>query len=105
MESVVFAVAAAAGLLGGRGPVVLTGGGGRPDVVQQLLADVLAVPVRYLPIRSASAVGAALLAARGTGTGLVAGRPPGRPLEPRPDPGLAAAFDRWRAERGPGLPR
>jgi xylulokinase len=105
VEGVVFAVAAAAGLLEGKGPVVLTGGGGRPDVVQQLLADVLAVPVRYLPIRSASAVGAALLAARGTGTELVAGRPPGRPVEPRRDPGLAAALDRWRAERRPGLPR
>ncbi|SDX78915.1 xylulokinase [Geodermatophilus africanus] len=105
VEGVVFAVAAAAGLLGGTGPVVLTGGGGRPDVVQQLLADVLGVPVRYLPIRSASAVGAALLAARGTGTELVAGRPPGHPVEPRRDPGLVAALDRWRAERRPGLPR
>jgi xylulokinase len=105
VEGVVFAVAAAAGLLGGEGPVVLTGGGGRPGVVQQLLADVLAAPVRYLPIRSASAVGAALLAARGTGSELVAGRPPGRPVEPRRDPGLTAALDRWRAEREPGLPR
>jgi xylulokinase len=105
VEGVVFAVAAAAELLGGEGPVVLTGGGGRAAVVQQLLADVLAVPVRFLPIRSASAVGAALLAARGTGTEVATGQQPGRPVEPRPVPELAAARDRWRAERGPRVPR
>ena len=101
VEGVVFAVAAAADLLGGEGPVVLTGGGGRPAVVQQLLADVLAVPVRFLPIRSASAVGAALLAARGTGTEVATGLQTGRPVEPRPGPEPAAALDRWRAERAP----
>ena len=105
VEGVVFAVAAAADLLGGEGPVVLTGGGGRPAVVQQLLADVLAVPVRFLPIRSASAVGAALLAARGTGTEVATGQQPGRPVEPRPGPELAAALDRWDAERAPRVPR
>ena len=105
VEGVVFAVAAAAGLLGGEGPVVLTGGGGRPAVVQQLLADVLAVPVRFLPIRSASAVGAALLAARGTGTEVAMGQEPGRSVEPRSLPHLTAALDRWRAERAPREPR
>ncbi|SHN75032.1 xylulokinase [Geodermatophilus obscurus] len=105
VEGVVFAVAAAAELLGGEGPVVLTGGGGRPAVVQQLLADVLAVPVRFLPIRSASAVGAALLAARGTGTEVATGQQPGRPVEPRPGPELAPALDRWRAERARRPPR
>ncbi|ADB76764.1 xylulose kinase [Geodermatophilus obscurus DSM 43160] len=105
VEGVVFAVAAAADLLGGEGPVVLTGGGGRPAVVQQLLADVLAVPVRFLPIRSASAVGAALLAARGTGTEVATGQQPGRPVEPRPGPELAAALDRWHAERALREPR
>jgi xylulokinase len=101
VEGVVFAIAAAAGLLGGEGPVVLTGGGGRPAVVQQLLADVLAVPVRFLPIRSASAVGAALLAGWGTGTEVTTGQEAGRAVEPRPTPELAAALDRWRAEREP----
>ncbi|MGR7023635.1 FGGY family carbohydrate kinase [Geodermatophilus sp. URMC 62] len=96
VEGVVFAVAAAADLLGGGGPVVLTGGGGRSAVVQQLLADVLGVPVRYLPLRSASAVGAALLAARGTGTAVAARQEPGRVVEPRTDPGLRAAARRWR---------
>jgi xylulokinase len=101
VEGVVFAIAAAAGLLGGEGPVVLTGGGGRPAVVQQLLADVLAVPVRFLPIRSASALGAALLAGWGTGTEVTTGQEAGRAVEPRPTPELAAALDRWRAEREP----
>jgi xylulokinase len=69
VEGVVSAVGAAARLLPGEGsgPVVLTGGGARPDLVRQLLADVLGRPVRFLPVRSASAVGAALLAARGAG--------------------------------------
>ncbi|MGK5113123.1 MULTISPECIES: xylulokinase [unclassified Geodermatophilus] len=97
VEGVVFAVGAAAELLGGGGPVVLTGGGGRAPVVQQLVADVLGVPVRYLPLRSASAVGAALLAARGTGADVVPRREPGRPVEPRPSPALVDAARRWRA--------
>jgi xylulokinase len=101
VEGVVFAVEAAAGLLGGAGPVVLTGGGGRPAVVQRMLADVLAVPVRYLPIRSASAVGAALLAAQGTGTEVATGQEGGRAVEPREVPELTAARDRWRAQRAP----
>ncbi|SDO30668.1 FGGY family carbohydrate kinase [Geodermatophilus sp. DSM 45219] len=105
VEGVAFAVAAAAELLDGEGPVTLTGGGGRPAVVQQLLADVLAVPVRYLPIRSASAVGAAVLAARGTGTEVATEQEPGRPVEPRPVPELTAARDRWSAERGAAPPR
>lgn len=105
VEGVAFAVAAAAELLDGEGPVTLTGGGGRPAVVQQLLADVLAVPVRYLPLRSASAVGAAVLAARGTGTEVATGQEPGRPVEPRPAPELTAARDRWSAERGAAPPR
>jgi len=97
VEGVVFAVGAAADLLGGGGPVLLTGGGGRAPVVHQMLADVLAVPVRYLPIRSASAVGAALLAGRGTGTEVTAGQEPGRWVEPRPTPELRAALQRWHA--------
>ena len=42
-----------------------------PAVVQQLLADVLRRPVRHLPLRSASAVGAAVLAGRGIGLDVV----------------------------------
>ncbi|MDP5182693.1 FGGY family carbohydrate kinase [Blastococcus sp. BMG 814] len=73
VEGVVRAVAAAAALLGGPGdgPVVLTGGGARSAVVQQLLADELGRPVRPLALRSASAIGAAVLAARGVGADVV----------------------------------
>jgi xylulokinase len=70
VEGVAAAIGAAAGLLraGDDGsPVVLTGGGGRAAVVQQVLADVLGRPVRHLRMRSASAVGAAVLAGRGIG--------------------------------------
>jgi xylulokinase len=47
--------------------VLLTGGGGRSAVVQEVLAAELGRPVRHLPLRSASAAGAALLAAEGAG--------------------------------------
>jgi xylulokinase len=42
--------------------VLLVGGGARERWVQQLLADVLAKPVHHLPMRSASAAGAVILA-------------------------------------------
>jgi xylulokinase len=42
--------------------VLLVGGGARERWVQQLLADVLATPVHHLPMRSASAAGAVVLA-------------------------------------------
>jgi xylulokinase len=51
----------------GDGGVVLTGGGGRAPVVRDLLAEVLGRSVSWRPLRSASATGAALLAARGIG--------------------------------------
>ena len=69
VEGVVEAVGAAAQLLGGpgQGEVVLTGGGGRSPLVRELLAEVLGRPVTWRPLRSASATGAALVAARGVG--------------------------------------
>jgi xylulokinase len=69
VEGVVLAVGRATRLLGdpGEGEVVLTGGGGRAAVVRTLLADELGRPVTWRPLRSASATGAALLAARGIG--------------------------------------
>jgi xylulokinase len=80
VEGVVDAVGAAAELLGPvDGPVVLTGGGGRVPLVRRLLADVLGRPVRWLPLRSASAIGAAVLAGRGIGADVVPR------MEPRPD--------------------
>jgi xylulokinase len=98
LEGVGFAIAAAFELLGGSGaeePVVLTGGGARPAVVQQLLADVLGRPVRHLPLRSASAVGAALLAGQGVGRDVVPQRPAGQLREPRSSAALRAAGRRW----------
>jgi xylulokinase len=98
VEGVVFAIGAGFGLLDvpeGDEPVVLTGGGARPAVVRQLLADVLRRPVRHLPLRSASAIGAALLAGRGVGADVVPDVPSGEELDPRADAGLRAAADRW----------
>lgn len=98
VEGVAFAIGAAFQLLdvpGGDEPVVLTGGGTRTPVVQQLLADVLDRPVRHLPLRSASAIGAALLAARGVGLDVVSEGTSGTLVEPRPDAALRAAAERW----------
>jgi xylulokinase len=68
VEGVVRAVGAATRLLGAvDGDVVLTGGGGRAPVVRTLLGEELDRPVTWLPLRSASAVGAAVLAGRGVG--------------------------------------
>ena len=75
----------------------MTGGGVRAPFVRRLLADALGRPVRRVAVRSATAVGAAMLAARGVG----------EPVEPRvvtddpvePGPGRAAAvarLERWR---------
>jgi xylulokinase len=74
VEGVVAAVGAAFRLLDAPDddrPVVLTGGGARSAVVQQSLADVLGRPVRHVRVRSASAVGAAVLAGRGIGLDVV----------------------------------
>ena len=98
VEGVVFAIGAAFALLDvpdADEPVVLTGGGARSAVVQQLLADVLRRPVRHLALRSASAIGAALLAGRGAGLDVVPERPAGPVVQPRTDAELRAAADRW----------
>ncbi|MGY2129091.1 FGGY family carbohydrate kinase [Blastococcus sp. SYSU DS0617] len=97
VEGVGFAVAAAAGSLGsGDGaPVVVTGGAARAPEVQQVLADVLDRPVRYLRLRSASAIGAAVLAARGIGADVEPERRPGPVVEPRADPRVTDAARRW----------
>ncbi len=78
------------------GPVTLTGGGSRDAWFRQLVADVLGRPVRYVALRSASAVGAAVLAARGVGITL--------PVhadvvehEPVDSAALEAAYARWRS--------
>jgi len=97
LEGVACAIAAGLDLLAPPAgePVVLTGGGAREPGVQQLLADVLDRPVQYVQVRSASAAGAAVLAARGVGLELA----PRRATEPVVDPGRAAAMaavrERW----------
>jgi xylulokinase len=97
VEGVAFAIGRAARLLGegdDRSPIVLTGGGAQSTVVRQTLADVLGRPVQDLRLRSASAVGAALLAARGVDIELEPQRRPGPLIEPRAD-----AHRRWAADR------
>jgi xylulokinase len=102
LEGVACAVAAALDLLrpAADEQVVLTGGGGREPGVQQLLADVLDRPVRYLQVRSASAAGAAMLAARGVGLDVVPQRTVDPVVEPRRPTGSAAIRERWSAAVG-----
>jgi xylulokinase len=110
VEGVVFAMRRAADLLDDaddEAPVALTGGGGRSALVQQLLADVLARPVRRPELRSASATGAALLAARGTGGGFEPQR--GAVVEHEPSAeaeAVGTAYEVWlsavRANDEPG---
>jgi xylulokinase len=98
VEGVAFAIGAAFGLLDlpdGGEPVVLTGGGARLPVVRQLLADVLRRPVRYLPLRSASAIGAAVLAGRGIGLDVVPAPVTAADVHPQPDIDLGDAAARW----------
>jgi xylulokinase len=86
--------------LGGGPPsdvVRLTGGGAREPAVQQLLADALGRAVQQVEVRSSSAVGAAVLAARGTAGQLAISRQRGPIVVPGPAPGLAAAYERWLA--------
>ena len=102
LEGVACAVAAGLDLLGSPSgePVVLTGGGAREPAVQQLLADVLDRPVQHVQVRSASAAGAAVLAARGVGTELVPRRATEPVVEPRRPAELAAVRARWAAAVG-----
>lgn len=84
----------------GSGDVVLSGGGGRDPWVRRLLADVLDRPVAAVSLRSASATGAAVLAARGVGHQLPV-RARVERVEPRGGAdgrALAAAYDRWLGE-------
>ena len=99
LEGVLFAVRAAVELLGepDAAPVVLTGGAARSDLVVQVLADVLGRPVRPSGLRSASAVGAALLAGRGVGLDVEPQRSAGALVEPRADRDLGDARARWSA--------
>ena len=98
VEGMVFAVARGVEVLAGpRDRIRMTGGGARNQVVVQALADLLGARVDVLPDRSASAIGAAMLAAAGVGQSLpVAGDPP-TTYEPQANPALRSAYERWRA--------
>ncbi len=74
--------------------VVVCGGGARDPWVRQLIADVLGRPLTYLPLRSASAVGAAVLAARSVGVTLPI-LAEGVRVEASPDGVLDDAYARW----------
>jgi xylulokinase len=96
VEAMAFTVCRAVDLLGAGGrPVRLTGGGSRSDLVAQLLADALHVPVRRMTVPAASATGAAILAARGVGVALPPAAEHGSQLEPHPAPALRVAYQRW----------
>jgi len=120
VEGMVFAVAAAVDLLdapgtdpstgpvgpasaGTRSPdrdaeVVVTGGGTREPLVRELLADALGRPVRRVGLRSATAVGAALLAARGTGDPVEPATTTAAPDLPTPArPDVVEHLAAWRA--------
>nr|WP_221204141.1 FGGY family carbohydrate kinase [Modestobacter versicolor] len=102
LEGVACAVAAALDLLGPEEGelVVLTGGGAREPGVQQLLADVLDRPVQHVQVRSASAAGAAVLAARGVGLAVTPERAADPVVEPRRPGSAAGVRERWAAAVG-----
>lgn len=94
-EGLAFSVRLAREILGDHGPVVLTGGGSRDPFVRQLVADVLDRPADVVGMRSATAIGAAVVAARGLGE-RIAPRADVARVEPRGGEPLADAYDRWR---------
>jgi xylulokinase len=101
VEGVMFAVRRGVELLGpvpDAEPVVtLSGGGWRSDLLVRLAADVLGRPVRRIGLRSASAVGAAMLAAQCAGTELIPERRPDSVVDPADSPQLEGAYRRWLA--------
>lgn len=87
----------ASGEAGEDGEVVVTGGGTRDPLVRRLLADALGRPVRRVRLRSATAVGAALLAARGTGEPVRPATTTDAPDLPGPGrPDVVGHLGRWR---------
>ena len=95
-EALAFTVRRGIELLGAEdsSDVVLSGGGARDPWVRQLIADVLGRPVSYVSLRSASGVGAAVLAARAVGVDLsVTAEVVEVPASP--SPALEDAYGRW----------
>ncbi|MGI8947472.1 MAG: FGGY family carbohydrate kinase [Ornithinimicrobium sp.] len=101
VEAVVFTLVRAVNLLDTTDPVVrLTGGGARQRLVPELLADVLARPVEVITLRSPSALGAALLAARGVDLTIPTERlATATRIEPDTPGHLEEAFELWDHRR------
>jgi xylulokinase len=101
VEGVLFAIRRGAELLGepvsGQSEITLTGGGWRHLLLVRLAADILGRPVRRIRLRSASAVGAAMLAARCAGEDLLPERPQDSVVDPTGSPQLDNAYQRWLA--------
>jgi len=94
-EGLAFTIRRGIDVLGARGPVLLCGGGSREPWLRQLIADVVGLPMRHVQLRSASAVGAAVLAARGVGGQLTVPATV-TDLVPATDDALESAYERWR---------
>lgn len=93
-EAQAFLVRRAVGLLAPSPQRIwLIGGGAREGWVQQLVADTLRRPVTRVELRSAAALGAALLSA-GTGVNVPLTQ---RTIEPRDLPALEEAYTAWHA--------
>ena len=101
VEGVLFAIRRGAELLAepmsGQSEITLSGGGWRSSLLVALAAGVLGRPVRRLRLRSASALGAAMLAARCIGEDLVPERPQDSVVSPTGSPQLEDAYQRWLA--------
>jgi xylulokinase len=67
----------------------------REDFVAQMLADVLQTVVHVVPERSASALGAAMLAASGVGRTLPVASVQPVVYVPQGNPQLQASYQRW----------
>jgi xylulokinase len=94
-EGLAFTIRRGVDVLGApAGPVLLCGGGSREPWLRRLIADVVGLPMRHVQLRSPSAVGAALLAARGVGGGLTVPATVTN-LAPAPDDALESAYERW----------
>ncbi len=94
-EALAFTVRRGIELLGAESSdVVLSGGGARDRWVRQLIADVLGRPVSYVSLRSASGVGAAVLAARAVGVDLTVCAEVVA-VTVSPSPALEDAYERW----------
>jgi xylulokinase len=72
-----------------------SGGGVREQLVAQMLADVLGAVVHVIPDRSASALGAAMLAAAGVGQLLPTASAEPAAYVPQQSPDVQASYLRW----------